>query len=254
MKRRVLAMFLTFTLLLIACPVNASASPLSIDEELIQRGYPDHLIAGMLNSEKEDLIINDCYFETSTTYYYDEEGKIIDTPSADESGIAPFGSIKPTTLNFTIYSSKSGRNKKITIKYFWTQSPVNRYEDPIAVSWDQNIFSYLSKSFYKEDQYCYILNGPTYVHDSSNSYAKGNLSYIAWYADLKGYIPPPEAVFGYGTFTLVPKQTGKSTKIYAQYTHAKTSLGISVGFNGIDFTISGASTYDYMTTDIDIVS
>lgn len=208
----------------------------------------------MSEEEKNDLISDNCYYESSRLYNYDEQGELINVEMYDESSIIPYGQIKAAHLSLRITSSKSGSNTIVTFKYNWLQLPLNRYQDPICVAWDSSVFSYKSKSFKKVDQYTKILNGPVYTSSSETTYADASSNYISWYADLKGYTKLPEALFGYGKFTLVPKKKGKSTNIYGHYVHAKTPFSLSISYKGVGFSISGTSTYDELGTDLTVKS
>lgn len=251
-KYRIIPLILIFILLL-SFPLNAMASQ-SIDDQLLDRGYPRKLIENMLEEEKNDLINENCYYESSKVYNYDEDGKLINITTFNDSAITPFGQISSSTLSLRITTSKSGSNTIVTFNYDWMRLPLNRYQDPICVAWDSSVFSYKSGTFKKVDQYTKIINGPKYTHSSQTTYADAGSSYISWYADLKGYTALPEQLFGYGKFTLVPKKTGRSTQIFGHYVHAKTGLSISISYKGAGFSISGTSTYDELGTDITIKS
>ena len=226
----------------------------SLNSELLNRGYPKNLINIMSDEEKQDLINDNCYYESSSLYKYGKDGELIGSETLEDNSITTYGQIDSSHLSIYITVSKSGSNKVVTFNYDWLFLPLNRYEDPICIGWNDSVFLYKSGSFKKVDQYRKILNGPIYTHSSQTTYAEANSNYVSWYADIKGYTALPEQLFGYGKFTLIPQKTGVTTNIYASYVHAKTALSLSVSFNGFGFSVSGNSFYDKMGTDISVRS
>ena len=245
-------------------PISAFASQ-SLDEKLVERNYPISLIESMCEEEKIDLINEDCYFESSKTYNYDDNGRIINTQeitesnnlNAVENGVATCGQIKSSHLSLKITSSKTkSGNTVITFNYEWLQPPLNRFQDPMCVSWDDSIFTYKSGSFKKVDKYVKIYNGPEFTHSSEASYAKADSNYISWYADIPGYTKNATGIYGYGKFTLKPKpkKSKKSTMVYGHYVHAKAAGSISVTYKKAEFSVSGISQYDELGTDLSLKS
>ena len=255
-KKRLVSMFMIISMLIVACPFQAIAAP-TIDEQLIARGYPIELIEIMLDEEKDDLITKDCYYDSAIEYNYDENGELINVNSYDKPAITPFGQIKTSQLSLTIARSKSGSNTVITFNYNWKTLPLNRYQDPMSIAWDSSIFSLKSGSFKKVDKYDFVLdNGKYYTstNSSETSYAKASSNYVSWYADLKGYTANVVKLYGYGTMTLVPKKTGKSTQVFGHYVHNKTGLSLSLTYGGGGFAVSGPASYDELGTDITFTS
>lgn len=258
MKKRFLSAFFAIVLCVAAYPINTLAGQ-SIDDQLISRGYPLKLIESMPEEEKEDLINGNCYFESSKVYNYDEDGELINISNFNENAITPYGQIKTAHLSLSITTSKSGSNTVVTFNYNWKTLPVNRYQDPICVAWNSNIFSYKSGSFKKVDKFSAVINGNpeslyTATHSSETSYSKAASNQISWYADLKGYSANVVRLFGYGSFTLIPKKTGQSTQLFGHYVHAKSTASFSIGYSGAGFSVSGGSSYDELGTDITIKS
>lgn len=257
--KKVLAAFMCIVMLLIqATPAYAYKS---VEENLVNRGYPQGLIDLMPNEEKEDLIQNNCFFESAKTYNYNENGDVISCISFNKkSGAANYGQIKPTHLSLTITTSKSGSNTVVTFHYNWKTLPLNRYQDPMCIGWDDSIFTYKSGSFRKVDKYKYVIDDGSGVnvyegvHSDVNTYANSSFSYVTWYADLKGYTTNVTNLYGYGTLTLVPKKTGKTTQILGHYIHKKLDLGVSLTYGPAGFNVSGSSGYDEMGTDTSVRS
>lgn len=263
--KKLMSVLLCLSLSLFIFPVTALASQ-SLDKELIDRNYPIQLIEDMSEEEKEDLINDDCYFESSKTYNYDDSGNLINTEVITEMDelvpientigdpASPCGQIKTKHLSLRITSSKSGSNKVITFSYDWLQMPLNRFQDPMSVAWNDSIFTYKSGTFKKVDKYVKILNGPEYTNSSETSYANAGSNYISWYADIPGYTKSAQAIYGYGKFTLKPKKSNKSTMIYGHYVHKKTAGSLSISYKGAGFSITGTSSYDELGTDLSLKS
>lgn len=149
--KKIISLLSVLSLLLFICPINVMAYQ-PIDSQLLSRGQPNELIQIMLQEEKEDLIFDNCYYESSNVYNYDEKGNLINVTTIDENAIIPIGQIKTSTLSLRITTSKSGSNTKVTLNYDWLKLPLNRYQDPICIAWDSNIFSYKSGTFKKLDK------------------------------------------------------------------------------------------------------
>lgn len=258
LRKKFFAAIMAFALILTAFPVSAFASP-SLDDQLRSRGYPDALIGIMLDEEKQELINDDCYYESSITCYFNESGELIDDCSSEEPSIIPFKQIDKKHLSLTISASKSGSNTVITCNYRWLVPPVNRFSDPICVGWDKNVFYMIDDSFSKVDKYGALIQAKpdSYyeaVHSSENGFASSTAESVTWYADLKGYTADVISLFGYGKFTLVPRKKGQVVTIFANYVHAKLAGSLSVSFAGGSFSISGFPSHDQMGVQRNITS
>lgn len=258
LKKRILAAVLTFVLALTAFPVSVFASP-SLDDQLRSRGYPHALIATMSDEEKQDIVTDDAYYESSTIYSYDENGNLLSVQSYDEPSITPYGTISSSSLTLRITNSRNSTStaKYITFQYEWERLPLNRFKDPICVSWDENIFYMKTGSFRRVDQYERMQsNGIPYwvTFVDETSYSDSDENYVSWSADLKGLSDTVVGLQGYGKFTLVPKKKGQKTRIRAHYVHAKMVGSFSISYGGAGFTVSGPSNYDEMGCTQDITS
>lgn len=120
------------------------------------------------------------------------------------------------------------------------------------------MYSFVSNSFRKVDQYVAATNNGTQTYTGTQSdvttFAKANFDYVTWYADLKGMTVSVRSLFGYGKFTLNPKKRGKSTELFGHYVHVKTPFSISLGYNGAGFSVSGNSSYDELGTSLSLKS
>lgn len=247
-----IALLLAFVLCL--STTTAFANTNNIDNELLERGYPQALIDIMPIEEKEDLINENCFYDDAVIYNYDENCQLISAKSFNDYSISPFGQIKTSHLELTITTSKSGSNTVVTFNYNWKTVPLNRYQDPIGIAWDSNIFTMKSGSFRKVDKYLAAYldgSGGTYIgtHSDQTAYAKAGNGYVTWYADLKGHTATVLGLNGYGRFTLIPKSVGKSTQIFGHYVHTKTASSFSLSYGGAGFSVSGGSSYDELGID-----
>lgn len=258
--KKVISIGLSFMLLLCLCtPSFASFSyEDSIDSALIKRGYPYVYLENITQDMKESLYEKtDLVFDGATITTYDEEsGEIVDY-EIPASGIVTCGQIPDTSLVLTITFSKSLDTGYVfvTYGYQWKKHPVNRYQDPICVSWDSKYFEMPDNSFYKCDKFTAdapLSDGTTTsvlgVQSSSKKYANASPSGVSWYADLPGYTKgyTYKTIYGYAEFYLKPKVSKFTTTLYGHYVHALTSFSLSVPIPkfGGSFTVSGNSPYD----------
>ncbi len=262
MKKRILSI-LAIIIVCISCfaPTNVFAGTNNLlNLKLITRGYPSQLLSMLEAEQKEELLDEECNYESSATYYYDDNGNLIDSITHNENSIFPIGQIKDATLALSITTSKTSKGEtKVSFNYSWKKVPLNRYQDPIYITWSSSVFALKSNSFNKVDKYTYVLgdgsNGKTYTstHSNEHSFADANFGYLSWYADLKGYTANVVRLFGYGSFTLTPKKKNVTTQIFGKYVHDKSTLGVSLSFANGSVSISG-SQYDEKSTSLSIKS
>ena len=136
--------------------------------------------------------------------------------------------------------------------------PFFRWQDPIAVSWDDSLFEMKDDSFYKIDKYDgYYINtsgaptGETFtgaIKSEEYGYGSGYSSGVTWYADLRGYdiLYVADALYGHGEFTLEKKTSATgSSKIYGHYVHPTASTGASISIPKFgSFSVSCGGGYD----------
>ena len=254
----VLALVIVLSL---SVPVFAVEDSEDIDAVLRSRGYPQVMLDKMPPIAKESLYEED-YLEFDggiITTYNEESGQFVDYDiSAD--GVMPIGQIPTADLSLVWYASKNKyNNKEIIVKYSyeWVKLPIFRWQDPIAVSWDDSLFEMKDDSFYKVDLYDghYTQNGnPTgetftgAVKSEEYGYAAGYSSGVTWYADLRGYTESyvVDKLYGHGEFFLEKKtsETGTS-KVYGHYVHPTASTGVNIYIPKFgNFSVSGGGSYD----------
>lgn len=257
------------TIMVTSVMVSANETEMiDIDAVLLNRGYPKVVLDTMDSGAKKDIYDDsDLYFASAELLLYDEETQVFEKVSISDNGIMPLGQIPTTdlTLNWTTSvkkvtsGSKKGALNYIDVKYSynWTKLPLFRWQDPIAISWDDDKFRIKDDSFYKVDKYDgyttevdgAIKTFTDKVKSSEYGYANAYSAGVTWYADLKGYdgFNNITRLHGYSSFQLVPKSTMYSgfTTLYGHYVHPTISINsdISIGSYGC-FSVSGGSNYD----------
>lgn len=218
-----------------------------IDQKLMERGYPQIVLDTMDSDAKLDIYMDDVTFAGAVISYYNEEESTFTDIRVNEDGtyIAPRGQISTSNLSLSFTYSKqitSGRLQylKVTYSYKWLKLPINRYSDPIAVSWDSNKFEMIDESFSKVDKFdgYIVLNGETtgpYIgqeQSSEKGYAVSSADGVTWYADLKGYTGiTVTKLYGSATFNLKPKVSTGTMTLYGHYVHQLTPLSVSINID-----------------------
>lgn len=256
---KIVLIFIVFSMIIVPFQSSAMAETLNsetnYDTYLLENGYPEFLIEEMSENEKKDLFEMGAILESCKSTFYDENGNSVMervVSDADEDyKVIQRGQIKDTSLKLTwTISLLSNGNRHVRYSYKWLVLPVNRWQDPMGISWNDSYFDYVSGSFYKQDQYEYLYDGTIRpaTHSTAKNFANGSDYGITWYADLKGHSStiPVMSLFGSGSVILKPKKTGTSN-IFGKYVHRKISTSISLNIKGYgSFGISGGSGYDEM--------
>lgn len=228
----------------------------NIDVILYSRGYPQDVLVDLCEEAKTDILNSGSTFESVEYINYDENGNEINN---ENENIMPYGQIQTAHLSlFFVIGVNSDHSKNVTFNYRWKTLPVNRWQDPIGVSWDSNCFKLRTGSFHKVDKYTYTngSNGTIYTGTKSDewAYANGGNYGCTWYADLKGHSSamPVWSLYGYANFTLDRKTSGGSSQLFANYVHKKLAGSLSMSIPGFgSFSVSGSS-YDELAAQTDI--
>ena len=181
------------------------------------------------------------------------------------------------TLQLTCLTQKdSSGNKlgsvKVYANYEWNDLPTFRWQDPIAVGWNEDCFQIREGSFTKKDRF----DGVVYnalgqvVHTYNNeiwstetSYAKGAASGVSWYADLieiegmAGSGVNITGLRGSADFWLDVtddfSSASGSSKIFIHYVHATTEVTLTINFGPYGgISVSGGPGYDELGDDVTI--
>lgn len=265
--KKLISTLLAFIMIVSLTPViafaqePASPSEEAIDAALVDRGYPQIVLNEMSITAKRSIYEDtSLYFKGATITTYDEETGTFEDFEIPENGIIPYGQISTSDLSLVWSVNADEDNPDLIIvqySYKWNKLPFFRWQDPIAVSWDSDLFEMQDDSFYKVDNYDGYVVDPSSglilstitggIHSQENGYAKGFSSGVTWYADLKGYLGiTVTKLYGYGEFVL-EKKTSKSgtSKIYGHYVHPTASISLSVNISDYgSFSVSGGSNYD----------
>lgn len=236
-----------------------------IDSELVLRGYPQIVLDEMSFSAKQSIYNDkDLFFKGAAITTYDQQNGTFENYEISSNGTMPLGQIPTSDLSL-VWSINGDRNDasiiKVVYSYSWIKLPIFRWQDPIAVSWDDALFEMKTDSFYKVDQYNALLidtgTGEVVneiiggIQSEEHGYAQAQSNGVTWYADLKGYWGIPGGMtimnlYGHGEFELEKKTSASGTsKIYGYYVHptVSTSLSINIGDAG-NFTVSGIGQAD----------
>ena len=259
--KKVLVCFLSFVLVLSTCSLYGFASGnQTIYEVLSSRGYPQYVLYELCEEAKIDILNSESFFEDVEYIEYDENGNVIDNKN---KCTALYGQIKESSLKLTIIVGKKVNNEKnVTFNYQWNILPVNRWQDPIAISWNDAYFRLKDNSFHKVDQYDYAI-GSDYskiysaIKSSEEAYAGAGPNGCMWYADLKGHstTTPVFSLYGYANFTLECMKSSGSSQIFAKYAHKKATGSLSIGIPKFgSFSITGTSSFDELGTQITVTA
>ncbi len=264
MMKKVLSLTLALVFIFtVASPCFAATSTDDIDTALIERGYPSDVLSRMDESHKL-MIYQD------PNWFYGGSNSIRYSEAQNNTGIQPYGQIPVSdlTLYFDLsYGVYDGVLEQIFVQFYytWNNIPTFRFQDPIAISWDESKFKLKDDSFYKVDKftgfYTYEPGVVTWLRDEVHSletgYAIASPSGVSWYADLKGNIGVTVTeLYGYGYFFLEPAHNvtvyeGDTSTLYAHYVHPTASLGASIAVASYgSFDISCLGGYDERGTQI----
>lgn len=188
-----------------------------------------------------------------------------------DNEIQPYGQISTSDLSlWFVYSitTKNGNELDfilVSFYYEWLNMPVARLQDPIAVSWGDELLRLEDNSFNKIDKYSgyyfdltqNLITITDAIQSEEDGYANASPAGVSWYADLKGNIGlTVTELYGYGSFHLVPAHgttvyTGTYTTLYAHYVHPTFSLGASIDIPRVgSFSVSGGGAYDERGTQL----
>lgn len=226
---------LTTCILLVVTTFSASATSSSspseaqIDAALQERGYPQILLEHTTLPAKQSLYNqSELIFASGSIAVYDQQKDIVEEYNVPADGTSTIGQIptKDLTLSFIVSRMPAESSYNVEYSYEWLNPPVNRYEDPIAVTWDEDIFAIEDDSFIKEDFYETIY-GKEGTTSSEERYARASSSGVTWYADLKS--GEMNSLYGYAAFVLNQVSSGSgSSRIYGNYVHSKSTASISL--------------------------
>lgn len=253
----VLAITILFTITIPCFATN------EIDAVLLERGYPSDVLARMTPEQKLELYQDEnlTYVGTLSINYTE------DFPKDFNNSLQPYGQISTSDLSlyFDVSCAMNGGTSNtlnyiyIQFHYNWNKIPVMRFQDPIAISWDDTKFRLEDDSFSKVDKftgYFTDFDGTAYwlhdeIHSSESGYAEASTAGVSWYADLKGNIGiVVTELYGYGSFKLVPAHgvtiyDGLRSTLYAHYVHPTLSFGASIAVKTYgSFDVSGGGSYD----------
>lgn len=228
----------------------AQAKISALNQELIEKGYPQQLIMNLSEEEKSEL--KNCTFLGASVQRYTDSGKSYKmnyTP--DSTPPALRGGIKDTTFELLVSASRDADgNIRVSMRYEWFRVPYNRYEDLVSFSWNGALFlidahTFDSVDFYDTKKETFIIN------NVSNNFAKLSFNGGSYYANLKWGLGV-KRLHGAANFTLEPTSPSGESQLFVSYCHRKTLVKLSASIpNFGSITIDqGASNYDERATNV----
>lgn len=240
-------------------PTPCSLSEETMDAALVTRGYPQVVLDSMNPKAKESIYNNsDLTFNAACMIVYDGETGQSQDYAVQAGQPISFGQIPTSDLGLAWVVSDDGENYlNVQFSYEWYSTPVFRFQDPIALSWDSSKFAMVDDTFEKTDYYDdYIINPVTgettisyeNIQSHETGYARGSDDGVVWYADLKGGLSIAN-LYGEASVTLEKLTSASGTsRMYGYYVHPTVSPGISVDIYGYgDFTVAHSGYYDECT-------
>lgn len=244
--KKTFSIFLSIIMVIsIVTPFFAYANDNDINNYLLAHGFTESYISNMSQEDKEFYYEQGCTVIEMTEYSYDENMNLLSVNdlTKGEQTCTPYGLIPTSKLSLVLTLSKNSSGHVIVeLVYSWKSLPLNRYQDPIGISWDSNIFTMKDNSFIKEDYYL-IDNSTSILFNKETRPGQLNANGVVWYANL--YSSNCTGLRGKGRCTLIPKKSNVNTTLYYNYIHKKMGTSLSLSIPGFgSFSVSGNSTYD----------
>ncbi|MDO5564990.1 MAG: hypothetical protein Q4F88_07160 [Eubacteriales bacterium] len=228
--------------------ISASASELSTDQQLEQRGIPSNLIKIMPEEQKEEIIAKNLVFDSYKKL-------TLDSPRRTIGGVSTLGGTLSTDeMNFycSVYKgypwNSTDKTLTVYLNYDWLDEPNMTLTDCFGVGWDKNLWRLKPNSGM---QGTYYQIAPSFTHDSriesefGHSLAYTSESGAGWNTDIK-YAYGLEYVthnYGYGSLVLEAKDPTKSgtDTLYINYSHAVGFGTVGLSFHGASVTYNGSA-------------
>ncbi len=243
--------------------VDGTNEAVNVDAQLLERGYPQIILDTMDDASKTRVLSSGgTYAGGSILYYNDEERQFTEiVVNTDGSYVMPRGQISTSDLTLSIVYSRIreavGRLAyiQVTFNYNWIHLPTERYEDPLTIAWDEELFDLCGGTFVKEDKYDgFIINADgsllwyyDQTHSYEEGYANGGDAGVTWYADLRGFSGfHVTGLHGYGDFKIQPEEPtfAGSANLYGHYVHAKGSGTIGITIGPLSVSVNSVDPYD----------
>lgn len=261
MKKRLVFAVVT---IIVACSLvvpafaNQTVNMDHVNEVLLERNYPQHVLDRLSDETKIGLYSNSALsYMSSTCLNYDEEtGTYSDVSNPQQRGHIGDDELELTFIYSAAYEDENEEALdyiQVTFVYDWLNVPAFRWQDPVAVSWDDEYFRMIPGSFSKADYYYNTIYDCWYTYATSNSPSDLNDAGVSWYANL-AEIVMCNRLTGSAEFQIEPvpeKQplTSVNSIIYGKYIHPKVSIGCSVVVSKYGtFDVSVDGNYDEMAT------
>lgn len=228
--KKIITKFISILLLVCVFAISASANSTDIDSMIDELSRASGLSREEVR-ELDDKMIRDTYnsggiiVSISKEYFALEDNKLT-------RGTISTNDFELTTLIVTksTYQGKGVDKFDITAKGSWKKAPFFYYKDAISIEWSDD-FTLISQS-------CSMnLNGSCVFKDSSPERA------VVWEVDINGSFG--QTAYGYATIQKNDQDgTANVTTRYAHVLTAPNSIGVSIGTNGVSFSIGFGSSLD----------
>ena len=222
-----------------------------MDAALVTRGYPQAVLDAMNPKAKESIYYNSgLTFNAACIIVYNEETDRSQDYAIQAGQPIPYGQIPASDLGLAWVISNDGEDYlNVQVSYEWHSTPVFRFQDPIALSWDGSEFAMVDDTFEKTDYYDdYRIDSVTgettlsseNIHSRETGYAQGSDDGVVWYADLKGGLSIAN-LYGEASVTLEKLTLASGTsQMYGVYAHSAVPMGAGIVLQGSgDFTVTG---------------
>ena len=259
--KKILSMLIIISLA-VSSVAFAITEKIDIDKYLLGMGTPLEIVEKMSEEVKVDIVNFDLsqkekgYFggasitrscaegkensnETTFIKEFDSNGDVVfETPCSK-------GTIDNSDLELIMTHYNYSNYISVHLNYKWLNEgePFYRFQDPIAVTWDNDYFRYITGTFQRYDNAKEYTG--TIIRRSGTTLSELDNEGLGWHADLIGPTGAYQSNYGYGKFQLEKKAASANTELYYKYAHIKQPGTFTInilGYGSVSF--SGGSNYD----------
>lgn len=220
-----------------AADTTTTYSEPQLNEILQEKGFPAKTLSELDTQSKERFASKEeIVYGGEQTYFFDlnENDELV--PIVPTRGQIPGADLKLTGIYAKGVENGNVTTVYYTFRYQWYTIPVNRYQDPIGLTFNPELLRFRIGSFEKRDNY--VINGHSVNHSTEYNCADYSPEGLGWYADLVGIPYAPTSLSGVGEFELEPipgttikNGTGWTSRMYGKYGHVKTPLSANFSFS-----------------------
>lgn len=243
--KKITSLFLVISILVSSSFVSNAAS---IDDQLIQRGFPSDVIKEMLHEQKIDILSRDTTFKSSKVIYLNEN---IDTSKVRKRRSIPSADLSFRITTTVVHVGSTGKKYlRVYTNYDWKKGPGSCFTDLIGVAWDSKYFRVV-KGDYK--YFCRYEHNGHIENVSDNVVSYSNTNGVGWDIDIK---PTPHVGrlrnFGFCAVSIEKRASTPSNiecELFANYVHIKASGSIGLIFGPLSVSFNGSASHDSRGTE-----